>query len=74
MDILQESSLKHARKTNETLAKEVGRFEKVTSSLEIFTKTQLSALQKESTQRDAETEKWKVNFEDVQARKIVEIH
>jgi len=34
MDTLQEQSIKHARMTNETLAKEVTRIEKVMSTLE----------------------------------------
>ena len=38
MDTLQEQSIKHARMTNETLAKEVTRIEKVMSTLELFTK------------------------------------
>ena len=34
VDTLQEQSIKHARMTNETLAKEVTRIEKVMSTLE----------------------------------------
>lgn len=74
MDTLQEQSLKHARMTNETLSKEVTRIEKVMSTIEGFTKMQVSDLRKEITNVNKENEKWSINFEDIQARKIVEIH
>ena len=74
MDTLQEQSLKHARMTNETLSKEVTRIEKVMSTIEGFTKMQVSDLRKEITNVNQENEKWSINFEDIQARKIVEIH
>lgn len=74
MDILQTQSLKHARMTNETLAKEVGRIEKVMSTFEQFTKAQLTEVRSELTSLAADTGKWQVNFEDMQARKIIEIH
>ena len=38
MDTLQEQTLKHARMSNETVAKEVTRIEKVMSTLEQYTK------------------------------------
>lgn len=74
MDTLQEQSLKHARMINETLSKEVTRIEKIMSTLEGFTKMQVSDLRKEITLVKQETEKWSINFEDVQVRKLVEIH
>ena len=74
MDILQTQSLKHARMTNETLAKEVGRIEKVMSTFEQFTKQQLSEVRSELSGLASDTGKWQVNFEDMQARKIIEIH
>ena len=44
MDTLQEQSIKHARMTNDTLTKEVTRIEKVMSTLEQFTKHQVTDL------------------------------
>ncbi len=38
MDTLQEQTLKHARITNETLAKEFARTEKIISTLEQYAK------------------------------------
>jgi hypothetical protein len=39
VDTIQESALKHARLTNETMNKEVSRFEKVVSTFEQFSKS-----------------------------------
>lgn len=60
--------------TSDTVTKEVTRIEKVMSTLESVTKTQVADLRKEFAASKAETDKWTVNFEDLQARKIVEIH
>lgn len=49
MDTLQEQAIKHARMTNDSLAKEVTRIEKVMSTIESFTKMQVSELRKEIT-------------------------
>ena len=74
MDTLQEQSIKHARMTNETLAKEVTRIEKVMSTLEQFTKHQVTELKNEIISVSQDTQKWQINFEDIQARKIIEVH
>lgn len=74
MDTLQDQAIKHARMTNETLAKEVTRIEKVMGTLESFSKLQVSELRKDITAVKQETDRWTVNFEDMQARKIMEIH
>ena len=65
MDTLQEQSLKHARMTNETVAKEVTRIEKIMSTLEQFTKQQTSDLRNEINKVSSDTQKWQVNFEDI---------
>jgi hypothetical protein len=39
MDTLQEQTLKHARLTNDTLAKELARTEKIMSTLEQYAKS-----------------------------------
>lgn len=49
MDTLQDQAIKHARMTNETLAKEVTRIEKVMGTLESFSKLQISELRKDIT-------------------------
>ena len=60
--------------TNETVAKEVTRIEKVMSTLEQFTKHQVSELKAEISAVSTDTSKWQINFEDIQARKIIEVH
>ena len=60
--------------TNESVAKEIARVEKVISTLEQFTKHQVSELKAEISTVSVDTSKWQVNFEDIQARKIIEIH
>lgn len=60
--------------TNDTLMKEVTRIEKVMSALEQFTKHQVSELQSLHDTATQDTQTWQVNFEDLQARKILEIH
>ena len=74
MDTLQEQSIKHARLTNDTLTKEVTRIEKVMSTMEQYMKHQVSDLQGQINSLTQDTQKWQVNFEDMQARKILEIH
>lgn len=74
MDTLQESSIKHARMTNDTVAKEITRVEKVMSTLEQFSKMQVSELRKDITTVKQDIDRWTVNYEDIQARKIMEIH
>ena len=49
MDTVQESALKHARLTNDTMVREVNRFELVVSTFEQFTKSSLSDLRKQVT-------------------------
>lgn len=56
------------------MTKEVTRIEKVMSTLEQFTKHQVNDLQQQLNNTNSDTQKWQVNFEDLQARKILEIH
>ena len=65
VDTIQESALKHARLTNETMNKEVSRFEKVVSTFEQFTKSQISDLKKQIETMNVDYGKWQINFEDV---------
>ena len=74
MDTLQEQSIKHARLTNDTVAREITRVEKVMSTLEQFSKMQISDLRKEITTVKQDLDRWSVSYEDMQARKIMEIH
>lgn len=44
IDTLQEEALKHGRLTNETLAREIERTEKIMSTMDVFVKSQISDL------------------------------
>ena len=44
------------------------------STLEQFAKHQVNDLQQQLNNTNSDTQKWQVNFEDLQARKILEIH
>lgn len=47
IDTLQEEALKHGRLTNDTLAKEIARAEKIMSTMDVFVKSSLSELKKD---------------------------
>ena len=72
VDTMQEQALKHARLTNDTMGKETQRTEKIIATLENFTKQQVSDIRKDIAQIHDSNSSWQVNFEDLQARKILE--
>jgi hypothetical protein len=45
--------------------KEVSRFEKVVSTFEQFSKSQISDLKKQIESLNSDSQKWQINFEDV---------
>ena len=58
VDTIQESALKHARLTNDTMNKEVSRFEKIVSTFEQFSKSQISDLKKQIETMNVDYGKW----------------
>lgn len=73
IDTLQEEALKHAKHTTDTLAKEIARSEKIMSTMDVFVKSQFGDLRRELVQSYQENQTWQVNFEDMEAKKIMEI-
>ena len=55
MDTVQESALKHARLTNDTMVREVNRFENVVSTFETYTKSNLGDLRKQLNTMQSDT-------------------
>lgn len=50
------------------------RMEKIASTIEKHTISQLQELKSNMTQIDEKMEKWKVNFEDAEGKKLLEVH
>ena len=71
---IQVSTYKHAQTVNDTLDKEIGRFEKIIGAFEKLLNTQVSELRDTISNNDEKISKWKVSFEDLQTKKLLEIH
>lgn len=71
---IQVSTYKHAQTVNDTLDKEIGRFEKIIGAFEKLLNNQANELRESINQNDEKVSKWKVSFEDLQTRKLLEIH
>jgi hypothetical protein len=59
---------------NETLENEIGRFERVISAFEKYIDTQTSDLRVLIGRQSEEGYKWRGDFEDLNTKKIIEIH
>ena len=59
---------------NETLDKEINRFEKIVGAFEKHIETQTSELRESISKNDEKVNKWRVGFEELQSKKILEIH
>lgn len=71
---LEQATLKHATTVNETLENEIGRFERVISAFEKYIDTQTGDLRSLITRHTDENMKWRMEFEDLNTKKIIEIH
>jgi hypothetical protein len=71
---IQVSTYKHAQTVNDTLDKEIGRFEKIIGAFEKLLNNQVAELRDTINNNDEKVSKWKVSFEDLQTRKLLEIH
>jgi hypothetical protein len=74
LEELSDQSFKHAKLVNETLAKESGRMEKISSAMEKHTLTQLIDLKAQIQTYDDKMEKWRITFEDAESKKLLELH
>ena len=71
---VQVSTYKHAQTVNDTLDKEINRFEKVIGAFEKLIYNQTNEIRETMTTNDEKINKWRVNFEDLQTKKLLEIH
>ena len=71
---MEQATLKHATTVNETLENEIGRFERVISAFEKYIDTQTSYLRLIIGRQAEESLKWRSEFEDLNTKKIIEIH
>ena len=71
---LEQATLKHATTVNETLENEIGRFERVISAFEKYIDTQTADLRTVISKQTEESLKWRSEFEDLNTKKIIEIH
>lgn len=65
---------KQAKVTSDAIDEEVERTDKIMTSLEQYLKLQIQEVRKDLDKAKIDNEQWTSNFEDLQARKIVEIH
>ena len=59
---------------NETLSIETARMEKISSAMEKHTLGQLQDLKSQIQSYDEKTETWRVNLEDSESKKLLELH
>ncbi|CDW91573.1 UNKNOWN [Stylonychia lemnae] len=74
MDTMEQQTFKHAKVVNDQLQKEMTRMEKIASTLEKHTVSQIQELKLLVSSNDEKMEKWKVNFEDAEGKKLLEVH
>lgn len=73
-DEIETNTYKHAKIVNEQLTKEMTRMEKISSTLEKHTMNALLEVKQNMQQLDEKQEKWKVNLEDSEGKKLLELH
>ena len=74
LEELSDQSFKHAKLVNETLARESARMEKISSAMEKHTFGQMNEIKIQLQNLDEKTEKWRINFEDSESKKLLELH
>ena len=71
---LEEATLKHVNNVNGVVETEMNRFEKVVSAIEQHLVGGIENLKKENEDFRIENGKWRVDYEDLQAKKLLEVH
>ena len=71
---LEEATLKHVNNVNGVVESEMSRFEKVVSAIEQHLVGGIENLKKENEDFRIENGKWRVDYEDMQGKKIKEVH
>ena len=74
MDELQDSTMKHAKIVNDTMQREITRMEKVSSAMEKHTMGDVAELKQSVSSLEQNMEKWKLNLEDAEGKKLLEVH
>lgn len=71
---LEEATLKHVNNVNGVIESEMNRFEKVVSAMEQHLVGGIEGLKKENEDFRADNNKWRVDYEDMHAKKFQEVH
>lgn len=71
---LEEATLKHVTNVNTVVESEMRRFDNVVSALEKQQIALSEDLRNKLTDFKSENTKWRVDYEDITAKKITEIH
>ena len=71
---LETATFKHAQTVSETLENEIGRFERVISAFEKYVDAQTGEIRSLLQKYQEENSNWKVQFDDINTKKVVEIH
>ena len=74
MQDLESATFKHASTVSETLESEISRFERVISAFEKYIDTQTSDLRSIITKQTEEQSRWHNDYEDLNTKKVIEIH
>lgn len=74
MEGLSEQTGKHAKTINDLIQKEMNRMEKIASTLEKYTTTQVGEAKGMITNHNEIFEKWRANIEDMESSKFLEVH
>ena len=71
---LEEATLKHVNNVNSVVETEMTRFEKIVSAIEQHLVGGIENLKKDSEDFRLENGQWRVDYEDLQAKKLKEVH
>lgn len=74
MQDLESATFKHAQTVSETLESEISRFERVISAFEKYIDTQTSDLRSLISKHSDDQSKWHTDYEDLNTKKVIEIH
>ena len=71
---LEEATLKHVNNVNTFVETEINRFEKVISAIETHLVGGIEGLKRENEDFRLDNSKWRVDYEDIHAKKLAEVH
>lgn len=71
---LEEATLKHVNNVNSVVETEMTRFEKIVSAIEQHLVGGIENLKKDNEDFRLENGKWRVDYEDLQAKRLKEVH